>query len=393
MSPRESLSAFELIVESTNAQSILAIAIGLVAGLLVVLLTRDSGEDDFDSELTDLEERKDHAVAQLRELAAQRDKIDPEVYERQRAEQERGAADALRERDRLLSQRKAPTATKTPAVRGAVWGAGIVLALGAVWLIVSPSEIPAAATTNSVLDPELAEIHRQLRANPADVDLLVRGAALLAHRDRPGDAYRYIERALQLEPEHPGALGQYAALLATRGETARARTILDDLGEKHPDRGEAWALRSMVAMEMGDRDTARASLEAYMKLAPEGETKERMRAMMGAPPNPAPDRATATAPAPKVAPAEHGTAGAELWNAHCALCHGADGRAQTRMGKSLGVQDMTTPAWQSETTDEQIATAVRQGVKDDAGRQRMQAFPDLTGADIEALIALIRSWR
>ncbi|MBM3853789.1 MAG: cytochrome c, partial [Verrucomicrobia bacterium] len=32
------------------------------------------------------------------------------------------------------------------------------------------------------------------------------------------------------------------------------------------------------------------------------------------------------------------------WNEHCSKCHGADGKGQTKMGKKLGLRDLTDPA-------------------------------------------------
>ena len=34
---------------------------------------------------------------------------------------------------------------------------------------------------------------------------------------------------------------------------------------------------------------------------------------------------------------------AALWTQHCASCHGADGKAATKMGKILKVEDLTDP--------------------------------------------------
>lgn len=39
--------------------------------------------------------------------------------------------------------------------------------------------------------------------------------------------------------------------------------------------------------------------------------------------------------------------GAQIYAAHCARCHGGDGRGQTPKGKQTGAKDFTNPQWQA----------------------------------------------
>ena len=66
--------------------------------------------------------------------------------------------------------------------------------------------------------------------------------------------------------------------------------------------------------------------------------------------------------------------GTELWKKHCAMCHGIDGTGHTMMGKKLGLKDYTDPAVQAKMTDEEIAKAIKDGVKNDAGKQVMRPY-------------------
>jgi hypothetical protein len=50
------------------------------------------------------------------------------------------------------------------------------------------------------------------------------------------------------------------------------------------------------------------------------------------------------------------------WQAKCAICHGDDGRGQTKKGLEMQVKDFTTPAFQSGTTKDQLKTAIEIGV-------------------------------
>lgn len=84
----------------------------------------------------------------------------------------------------------------------------------------------------------------------------------------------------------------------------------------------------------------------------------------------------------------------ENWTKQCAKCHGADGSGNTAMGKKLKLKDYTSAAVQAELTDEAMTTAIKDGVKNEAGKMVMPAYADkLQDADVAALVALIRSMK
>jgi cytochrome c553 len=79
------------------------------------------------------------------------------------------------------------------------------------------------------------------------------------------------------------------------------------------------------------------------------------------------------------------------WTALCVPCHGADGSANTNMGKKLNAKNLSDAKVQSEFTDAQAATAIKEGVKEGT-KVRMKAFGDkLNEADIKALVAYVRT--
>jgi len=95
--------------------------------------------------------------------------------------------------------------------------------------------------------------------------------------------------------------------------------------------------------------------------------------------------AMAQAPDPKVVRA---------WKAKCAPCHGADGKGDTDQGKKMLVSDMTSKAWQSSQTDEQLKKAISDGVKKEKNgvKQEMDGYKDtLTPEQIGALAQYVRS--
>lgn len=79
------------------------------------------------------------------------------------------------------------------------------------------------------------------------------------------------------------------------------------------------------------------------------------------------------------------------WTESCAKCHGASGKGDTKMGKKLGIRDLTDPQVQAKFTDEQAFKAMKEGVKDESGKTTMKAVEGLTDADINALVAYVRT--
>ena len=81
----------------------------------------------------------------------------------------------------------------------------------------------------------------------------------------------------------------------------------------------------------------------------------------------------------------------ENWTKYCAQCHGADGTANTPMGKKLNAKNLTDPKVQAAYTDAQAAKSIKEGVKEN-GKVTMKAFGDkLSDDDVKALVAYVRT--
>src|SRR3954464_16047688 len=77
---------------------------------------------------------------------------------------------------------------------------------------------------------------------------------------------------------------------------------------------------------------------------------------------------------------------AENWTNHCAACHGADGKGQTKAGKKADVKDLTDSKYQATFTDEQMFKQIKEGMKDKNGKEKMKAFGGtLSDDEIKAL--------
>jgi cytochrome c6 len=76
---------------------------------------------------------------------------------------------------------------------------------------------------------------------------------------------------------------------------------------------------------------------------------------------------------------------AALFKSKCAACHGADGSANTPVGKSMKIRDFHSPDVQKET-DEQLTEMIT------AGKGAMPSYKGkLTDAQIKSLVGYIRT--
>jgi mono/diheme cytochrome c family protein len=83
----------------------------------------------------------------------------------------------------------------------------------------------------------------------------------------------------------------------------------------------------------------------------------------------------------------------ETWAKECAKCHGPDGAGKTKMGAKLGVKDYTDAKVQASFTDDQLAKAIKDGVKE-GDVTKMKAYGDtLSDAEIKGLVAYIRAFK
>jgi cytochrome c6 len=83
----------------------------------------------------------------------------------------------------------------------------------------------------------------------------------------------------------------------------------------------------------------------------------------------------------------------ENFEKSCKTCHGADGAGKTKMGEKLGIRDYTDAKVQADMKDEDMAKAIKEGVKD-GDKTKMKAFGETYSDDeIKALVAYVRSFK
>ncbi len=76
-----------------------------------------------------------------------------------------------------------------------------------------------------------------------------------------------------------------------------------------------------------------------------------------------------------------------LYKSKCAMCHGADGKGQTSIGKSQKLRDLGSPDVQKQT-DQQLGDIILNG------KGKMLAFKGkLTNEQIKSLVGFIRTMK
>ncbi len=83
--------------------------------------------------------------------------------------------------------------------------------------------------------------------------------------------------------------------------------------------------------------------------------------------------------------------GKALYGEHCAKCHGADGKGETKTGKKLGAKDYSSAKTWEGLTDAAALKAVKEGVKDKDGKVVMKPAEGLTDADAKAVVEYMKT--
>ncbi len=82
--------------------------------------------------------------------------------------------------------------------------------------------------------------------------------------------------------------------------------------------------------------------------------------------------------------------GKALYEQHCAKCHGADGKGNTKMGQKVGAKDYSLAKTWEGLSDAKAAKAVKEGVKEKDGKAVMKPTEGVTDADTKALVEYMR---
>jgi len=79
----------------------------------------------------------------------------------------------------------------------------------------------------------------------------------------------------------------------------------------------------------------------------------------------------------------------QLYDKNCKNCHGADGKAQTKMGKKYEIDSFADADWQAKHSDEKIREVIANGKP----KTKMKAYKSkLSAEQIDALVKYVRTF-
>ncbi|GGJ85128.1 c-type cytochrome [Deinococcus aquiradiocola] len=341
----------------TAALSLTLLGLMLVAAVLLVLAPLRGRVSDPDAlERGQLEQERDRLFGELRSL--------PDAQEGRRPELEGRAARLLRQLDGM------PPAPKGSLPAPLLWGglalAAVLVAVGAFtfiprWQLGGLNGSEAQTVKTALQLPGLAQRARQ---SGRVRDELAWGKAAFdaGQYDQAASAYA---AALKQDPRQPEALRRLGIILLTRddqnGQTAKpndqAFLLIRTAAQLAPNDPESQLLLGFALSRYGQDTLALTALERYRSLNPQGRDADDMIAALRA-------RQNTSDP------------GLSTFAANCASCHGAGGNGG--IGPSLRMAGLTRDT---------LAAVVRNG------KGTMPAFPQITGRNLTALLALVEGWQ
>ncbi len=297
---------------------LLVLGVGIAVAALILFSTRKpSGPvaSVRDERLADLEQRLQLLLDQLRGLEAERHQLG-DAFGAEKARLERDAAAAMRARDAYLEAHPealrapkvpqgapsptpatAPSSTGaapgagvlSPQLKGALWGAGVVLFFVAVGFALSRwqgdrgedgimtgrtppgADVAPAAGANPQEHPGLGEALARAKADPRDLEAASFAAHELIRLQRFDEAAVLTHQSLAVDPFHVESRVHRAVLQATEGQFRPSLEELGMLARTYPDAWEAHLFRGALALQIGE---AQVALEAFIDFQREAPADE-----------------------------------------------------------------------------------------------------------------------
>lgn len=268
---------------------LLVLGVGIAVAVLILFSTRKPAgpvPSVRDEKLADLEQRLQLLLDQLRGLEAERHQLG-DAFGSEKARLERDAAAAMRARDEYLQAHpealRVPAPTKgpqgspspapastgaasgagvvSPQLKGALWGAGVVLFFVGVGFALSKwqgdrgedgimtgrtppgAEVASAAGANPQEHPGLSEALARAKADPRDLEAASFAAHELIRLQRFDEAAVLTHQSLAVDPFHVESRVHRAVLQATEGQFRPSLEELGMLARTYPDAWEAHLFR------------------------------------------------------------------------------------------------------------------------------------------------------
>ena len=284
--PRERRQA---VTDWVSASAILAA--GIVLGIMFIYFVKRRPEPivaSTDSDLRDLEAKRDALVQQLRGL-------DPSnADERTRLEIE--TAQVLRRIDeRRKVERQAPPVTaavssdplRRATMIGFGWGAGSMLILAALGYLVMQSAKPreqnasltGGETTTTMRpaqpppDPAVQQLEAAVKKSPDDLNARIDLAKAYLERDNLMGVFDQTQYVLVRSPNEPRALTYQALVRMAMGQGADAVGMLERATKADPSLLDAWVALAWANTTAGKTKQAEAAIAEAERRHPEEKAR------------------------------------------------------------------------------------------------------------------------
>lgn len=285
--------------ETNWIPGLVVLALGVLTAAIFLFTSRASKAKSSgkDAKAEELDAKARQLIEALKELEQNKHQLSAEQLAKERSKLEKEAAAALRARDQHLGKKvgepiaapgsvnaSSPAAGQAaqggffaqhPELKGAIWGAAVVLFFGGVgvWLFENqkPKAEPEQRMSEPQMDPQeaqLAEAIQRLNANPQDTELAAMVGHELIRLERWEDASEVTERSLGVDPFQVENRIHRALLRAPRGDIRGAMSELTQIANAYPKAYEALLFLGSLAMQQGDPKTALSAFERYAAEAP-----------------------------------------------------------------------------------------------------------------------------
>ena len=250
------------------------LSVGLSAGIF--LATRTQNTDVAVRPEEDHAARREALLEQIRELDADREKMDAGRYSTRREELIAAAAAASRALEQSTAETPAASTAAPISARVGLWGGITLVFFVLLGVLINQYATPrtegGSMTGNSVGGVDMAAISAARSArveaaqdalsdDPKDLSALnVITYDALLYRDLD-TAMAHIDQAREIDPEDTAVLINLAILQMSVGMIDRAQGALDGVLARDPSNGRAMMWKAFMLANSGEKDAAIALLE------------------------------------------------------------------------------------------------------------------------------------
>jgi cytochrome c-type biogenesis protein CcmH/NrfG len=137
---------------------------------------------------------------------------------------------------------------------------------------------PAGAQMPAEVSAAVQRYRQTLRADPTNVEANIGLGNLQFDIGRYEQAIAHYTTALERDPGNADVRVDRAIAYHSTNQNDKAKAELERAAREHPEHRNAWLNLGVVSSSMGDRATAIRAWEQYLKLEPNGEHSDAIRA-------------------------------------------------------------------------------------------------------------------